>query len=134
MATEHMLALGDYRFSVDTAAYQELVRTSEYRWQAQERLGNRPAQQYLGPGEESIELTGNIFPAYRGGLGQLDAMRAEAGKGQPLMLTSGAGDVLGKWCLTRVEETRSVFYANGSPRKMEFRLQIVHYGEDDRNP
>ena len=131
MATEHMLALGEYRFSVDTAAYQELVRTSEYRWQAQERLGSRPAQQYLGPGEESIELTGTIFPAYRGGLGQLDAMRAEAGKGQPLMLASGSGDVLGKWCITRVEETRSLFHADGAPRKKEFRLRIVHYGQEN---
>ena len=134
MATEHMLTLGQYRFSVNTAAYQELVRTSQYRWQSQERIGQRPAQQYLGPGEESIALTGVLYPAYKGGLGQLDAMRAEAVKGQPLMLSSGSGDVFGKWCLTRVEETRSVFYADGSPRKKEFRLRIVHYGEDDRKP
>lgn len=130
MAAEYMLALGEYRFSVDTAAYKELIRASDYRWQAQERLGKRPAQQYLGPGEESIELPGVIYPAYKGGLGQLDAMRAEAGKGQPLMLTSGNGEVLGKWCITRVEETRSLFHADGVPRKKQFRVQIVRYGED----
>ena len=127
-----MLGLGDYRFSVDTAAYQELVRTSEYRWQAQERLRNRPAQQYLGPGEESIGLTGILYPAYRGGLGQLDAIRAEAGQGQPLMLTSGSGDVLGKWCITQVEETRRIFDHDGTPRQVEFRLRIVRYGEDNQ--
>ena len=131
MAAEYMLALGDYRFAVDTAAYLELRRTAEYRWRSQERLGKRPAQQYLGPGEESIELPGAIYPAYKGGLGQLDRMRAEAGKGQPLMLTSGAGDVLGKWCITRVEETGSLFHSDGAPRKVEFRLRIVHYGEEN---
>ena len=132
MATEHMLALGEYRFSLDTAAYQELTRIAEYRWQSQERIGQRPAQQYLGLGEESVELDGVIYPAYKGGLGQLDAMRAEAGKGQPLMLSSGSGDIFGKWCITRIEEVRSLFYADGSPRKKTFRLRIVHYGEDDK--
>ena len=42
MAADYMLALGAYRFSVDTAAYQELRRTAEYRWRAQERLGKPP--------------------------------------------------------------------------------------------
>jgi len=41
---ETMMALGDYRFSVDTAAYQELKRSQAYRWQPQERLLRRPAQ------------------------------------------------------------------------------------------
>ena len=130
MPAEHMLALGDYRFSVDAAAYQELVRVSEYRWSVQDRLGQRPAQQYLGPGEESIELPGVIYPAYRGGLGQLNAMRSEAGKGEPLIMTSGQGLALGKWCITRVEENASLFLASGAARKVEFRLRIVRYGED----
>ena len=92
MPSEHMLALGEYRFSISAAAYQELTRAAEYRWAAQERLGRRPARQYLGPGEETISLRGVIHPHYRGGPGQLDRMRAEAAKGEPLLLTGGDGN------------------------------------------
>ena len=125
-----MMALGDYRFSVATAAYRELTRSNEYRWAAQERLGRLPARQYLGPGPETVSLSGVIHPYYRGGLGQVDRMRAEAGRGEPLDLSTGDGTIMGKWVVTRIEETRRVFDADGAPRQVEFRLQLARYGED----
>ena len=130
MPTEHMLALGDYRFSVSSAAYQELSHSAEYRWAAQPRLGRLPARQYLGPGEESITLNGVIHPGYKGGLGQLDSMRAESAKGEPLNMSEGGGRIWGLWVIMRVEETRRVLDADGAPRRIEFRLQLVRYGED----
>lgn len=131
MSTEMMLALGDYRFSVATAAYQSLKRTTEYRWAAQQRQGRRPAQQFIGVGRDEISLQGMIYPHYSGGLGQLDTMRAEAGKGLPLMLVDGQGGVHGKWCITRVEEGQKQFFAGGLPRQQTFALALTHYGEDD---
>lgn len=123
------MAMGEYRFAVSAAAYEELAHTASWRWPAQERIGAPPARQYLGPGEEEISLRGTIYPAHRGGLGQIDAMRAEAGRGRPLMLIDGDGRVWGKWCITRLEQTQRLFYAAGRPRKVEFRLTLVHYGE-----
>ena len=131
MASSYLMALGDYRFSLETAAYQELVRSTEYRWQSQDRLRRRPAQQYLGPGREEITLNGTIYPAFRGGLEQLDRMRQEAEKGTPLLLNDSSGRVWGQWVITRVEETQRVFYADGSPRQVEFRLQLARYGNDE---
>ncbi len=125
-----MIALGAYRFSVETAAYGQLRRTTEYRWPAQERLGRRPALQFVGPGAETIELEGVIYPSYKGGLRQVDKMRAEAGTGRPLMLVGGDGLVLGSWCVERIEETGSVFTSDGAPQKIEFRLSLARYGED----
>ena len=130
MPAEHMLALGEYRFSVSTAAYQELSYSTEYRWPSQPRLGRRPARQYLGPGEETVALHGVIHPHYRGGIGQIEAMRAEAKKGLPLNLNGGDGRVWGRWCILRIEETRRIFDAGGTPRRVEFRLQLARYGED----
>ena len=62
MPSEHMLALDEYRFSLPTAAYQEFTHAAEYRWAAQERLGRLPARQYLGPGPETVSLSGVIHP------------------------------------------------------------------------
>lgn len=128
--TEVMMTLGDYRFSLPTAAYQNLRRSVEYRWPAQERAGRRPARQFTGIGADTIDLDGVIYPHYRGGLGQLDALRALAGKGKPLILTDGTGKVWGKFCIERVEETQGNFFGDGTPRKQEFRLSLAHYGED----
>ncbi|MDE0434057.1 MAG: phage tail protein [Bryobacterales bacterium] len=63
-------------------------------------------------------------------MGQLDRMRAEAARGEPLDLSTGDGSIMGKWVITRIEETRRVLDADGAPRRIEFRLQLARYGED----
>lgn len=125
-----MMALGDYRFSMDTAAYDRLRRVNAYRWTAQDRMGRRPAMQYAGPGRETVELSGTILPHYRGGLGQLDAMRDAAGGGEPLMLVDGRGIVWGKYVIEEISEEQSVFLRGGVPRKVGFSLRLSRYGED----
>lgn len=129
--SETMMALGSYRFSIDSAAYQELKHSQAYRWQAQERLQRRPAMQFLGAGEESIELSGVIYPHFKGGLEQLDTMRAEANKGQPLLLVDGLGFVWGQWVITQIDEGQSFIQGNGQPLKQSFQLKLVNYGADN---
>ncbi|HYN76916.1 MAG TPA: phage tail protein [Lamprocystis sp. (in: g-proteobacteria)] len=63
---EVMMALGSYRFSLSTAAYQSLTRQAAWRWPEQERLGAAPVRQYVGPGEQILDLEGVIYPHYRG--------------------------------------------------------------------
>jgi uncharacterized protein len=127
---EVMMALGGYRFAIGTAAYQTLRRATEYRWAQMNRIGRRPAMQYVGPGIDSIDLDGVIYPHFRGGLWQVETMRTEAGLGAPLMLVAGTGYGLGRWVILSVEETESVFMSNGAPRKIEFRLGLKAYGDD----
>lgn len=125
-----MLGLGEYRFSVDSAAYSELRRTTDYRWPSQERIGRAPARQFTGPGNDQLDINGVIYPHYRGGVGQLDAMREEAAKGLPLLLVDGEGRIHGRWCIEKVEETRSVLDEKGRPRRQQFALSLSYYGED----
>src|SRR5690606_33179058 len=97
-----MMALGDYRFSIDTAAYDQVTRSFEYRWQQQDRIGRKPAQQYLGEGAETVEFMGTVYPHFRGGLGQVEAMRAEAAKGEPLLLVDSNGIPWGTYAIKRI--------------------------------
>lgn len=122
-----------YYFNLDTAAFDELRRSIEYRWASQERLSRRPAQQAVGIGEEKMTLKGVIFPGFKGGLKQLDTLRAIAAKLQPLTLTTGYGDVLGTWCLKSVDEEQGALMAGGIPRKQGFTLEFVRYGDDMQN-
>jgi hypothetical protein len=122
-----------YFFNLDTAAFDELRRSTEFRWASQERLSRRPAQQGVGMGDEKITLKGVIFPGLKGGLKQLDTLRAIGAKLQPLTLTTGYGDVLGTWCLKSLEEEQGSLMQGGIPRKQGFTLEFVRYGDDMQN-
>ena len=128
--TKVMMKLGQYKFSMRTAAYQKLKRSNAYRWASQLRIGRGPALQFMGPGEDTIELDGTILPGFYSGTGQVDAMRDEAKKGQKLMMVDGHGKAWGWWVIKQVEETGSFMTAQGVPRKIEFRLMLSAYGGD----
>ena len=55
-----MMRLGLYKFSMGTAAYQELTRSTSYRWARQERINTNDALQMTGLGPETIQLRGRV--------------------------------------------------------------------------
>lgn len=124
---ETMMRLGTYRFALGTAAYQQLTRTTDYRWARQERIGRHDALQFTGYGPESVELRGVIYPHFRGGLAQLNRMRNTASWGIPLPLISGTGRILGFWCIERVTEVQETFARRGAPLKQEFDMRLTRY-------
>ena len=128
MAT--MMGLGPYRFSLDTAAYQNLERNDAYRWESQERIGRHPALQFIGEGHTTITIDGVIYPHFRGGFNQIESMRSMAKLGTPLILVSGSGRIFGTFAITSVDEKQSIFNRDGSPRKQEFALELMSYGSD----
>lgn len=125
-----MMALGAFRFGVNRANYQTFTRSASWRWEAQDRLGRNPALQFLGPGTDEISLQGVIYPHFRGGLRQVELMRFVANAGQPLILVDGLGWVWDRWVITSVEETKTLFLADGAPRKIEFSVGLKAYGSD----
>ena len=125
-----MMGLGSFRFTVNTAAYQRLQRTDEFRWESQERIGRHPAMQFLGAGHTSFTLEGTVYPHFRGGFGQIEAVRNLAGRGSPLMLVSGYGKIFGRFVVLSVDELQTHFHPNGAPRKQEFTIELKSYGED----
>ena len=119
-----MMQLGPYQFKINTAAYQELRRSCEYRWASQDRFGKRPALQFTGPGGDTVTLSGVILTEYRGGVGQIERMRAVARTGLPQMLIDGYGRLYGTFVIESIEETQSVFAAFGRPRKQDFTITL----------
>ncbi|MDR6926894.1 phage tail protein [Pseudomonas sp. BE134] len=122
-----------YYFNLDTAAFDELTRSTEFRWASQERLSRRPAQQAVGIGEEKITLKGAIYPGFKGGLKQLNTLRSIGAQLKPLTLTTGYGEVLGTWCLKNIAEEQGALMHGGIPRKQGFTLEFVRYGDDMQN-
>ena len=59
-------------------------------------------------------------------------MRAQAGRGKPLVLLEGYGGfVLGDWVILKIEETKSELEANGAPRVIAFSITLKEYGGDE---
>ncbi len=126
-----MIALGSFVFSINTAAYQTLTHSTRYRWQSQERLLRRPAQQFLGIGEETISLDGVIYPEFfEAGLAQITDMRTLAAQGEALDMIDGYGNVLGVYVIDSIEETQNLIVAHGIPLKQTFRMSLKRYGDD----
>lgn len=130
---EVMLALGQFRFSIETAAYQTLTRTQGWTWIEQARVGDYPLLQMTGKDAPTITLRGTIYPEYRGGYEQVGLMAAEADMGQPLDLlafdNSVAGVYLGRWVIMGLNEEQGVFRSNGAPRRIEFIIVLKRYSE-----
>lgn len=124
-----MLALGEYRFSTATAAYGELTRATEYRWEAIDRHAGKQALQFAGHGADTIRVSGTIYPHYRGGLAQLPALRVTAEQGEPLLLVDGLGIQHGLFVIERVSETQTHIDGEGVASRIDFELGLKAYGD-----
>lgn len=122
-----MMQLGAFQFGISTAAYQELSRKTSWRWAQQDVVGTRPALQFTGDGEDTISLQGTVFPEHRGGFYQVENLRTLGSLGQPQLLVSGYGELLGRWVIESVDERQAVFAAFGRPRKQEFTVQLKRF-------
>lgn len=124
-----LMALGEFRFVMEEAAYQKLKRTNNYRWPSQARIADRPTRQFVGIGDETIDLSGIVYPHLAGGLGQIETIREMSGQGIPMILADGLGWVWGRYVVLSLSEERSFLLPDGRPRKQTFSLQLSHYGE-----
>lgn len=125
-----MMSLGTFVFSLATAAYQQLQRQMLWRHPTSARVGARAARQYVGPGEETIDLSGVIHAELAEDLLTLDVLRELAAEGRPLALVEGNGTVYGAYVILSINEGRTEFFSDGTPRRIEFQLQLGRADDD----
>lgn len=133
--SSYMMRLGDFYFSVSSAAFDKINYVSNYRWVPKDAPTEQgtPILQYNGPGERTMTINGTIFPQMvKNGLGQVEAMRTQAAKGEILPLCyvethggkGGVGKILGNWCIFSISEDRTLFLPDGNPREIHFTMQL----------
>lgn len=118
-----MMCLGQFVFSLQTLAYQELQRQTSWRHASNNRVGVRPASQFLGVGEETLTLPGVIVPEF-GQRASLDEIHQMADTGSAFALVDGLGRVYGQFVITDKSETGTLFDLNGQPRRVEFSITL----------
>lgn len=124
-----------FRFSLGSAAFDQLRRQSNFHIAAQERLLRPEALQVVSQGGESLTLSGAIYAGGQVAKGSnpIGQLRAIGVKGQPLQLTTGYGKPLGDWLMASITEEQSAHFVNGEPRKQTFTLEFKRYGNDLKN-
>jgi phage protein U len=128
-----MMSVGPFDFGLTSAAYNALNRKQSWRWTKVERLGVKPASQFIGPDAGEMTFKGIIYAELQVGAAivgthVMDRMRAVADQGTPLYVIDGRGYVYGRWVITSVEEDQSVFVSHGAARKQEFTVSLQEYG------
>ncbi|AWT32060.1 TPA: phage tail protein [Pseudomonas aeruginosa] len=119
-----LMAFGMFVFSLETAAYQDFQRQTEWRHGSTSRIGTNPARQFLGRGDESITLQGVLLPALAGTVLSLDTLRTMADTGKAYPLIEGTGRIYGVWVIESLSETRTIFFGDGAARRIEFTLSL----------
>ena len=125
-----MLALGMFVFSLRTAAYQELQRQTDWRHASNNRVGAAPARQFVGRGDDAITLPGIILPELAGSALSLDALRLMANTGKAWPMVEGSGRIYGLWVIESMSETKTIFFSDGTPRRIEFTLSLKRTDDD----
>ena len=101
-----MMIYGMFVFSIPTATYQSLQRSNTWNHVSNNRVGDMPAYQYAGKGEESITLEGSIVTEF-GAPMSLTSMRLMADTGKSFPLISGTGKI---YCLCLIESLNLLLF------------------------
>ncbi|ACT06661.1 P2 GpU family protein [Dickeya chrysanthemi Ech1591] len=126
-----MLALGLFVFQLQTLPYSTLSRNVNYRWASNGRIGLRPAQQFLGQGNETISLNGVLCPEINGKFSKLSlsALELMAGTGRAWPLIEGSGTIYGMYVVESLQHTNTEFFSDGSAKRIEFSINLTRVDE-----
>jgi phage protein U len=122
-----MLVLGMFVFERRTLPFQTLKRSSSYNYAKNSRVGIRDSYQFVGEGDESITVSGTLYPELTGGTLSCAMLRQMAGLGYPWPLLDGSGIIYGLYVISSVEENGSEYLPDGTPKKIDFTLKLERF-------
>lgn len=99
------------------------------RWPTNSRIGLRPAAQFLGVDSEKITLSGVLLPELTGGKLSLLALELMAAQGKAWPLIEGGGTIYGMFVIESLSQIGTLFFADGSARRIEFTLKLLRVDE-----
>lgn len=130
MQDSMMMALGLFVFRLPTIAYQDFKRSTSWRHPSQSRVGRRASRQFLGPGDDQIKLSGVLMPEVAGDILSLDTLRLMGDDGAAWPLIEGTGRIYGLFVIEDIQEGRTLFFADGTPRRIDFEISLTRIDDD----
>ena len=124
-----MMVLGLYVFMLRTVPYQELQYQRSWRHAANSRVNRCPSTQFLGPDNDMLTLSGVLMPEITGGRLSLLALEQMAEQGKAWPLIEGSGTIYGMYVIEGLNQTKTEFFCDGMPRRIEFTLSLKRVDE-----
>ena len=126
-----MMTLGWFVFMRSTVAPLSQQDERAWRHPGNNRIGARPAYQFLGPDDETTTLSGVLLPEVTGGPVSLDLLYTMADSGEAFPWIQGDGVMRGSFVIEGISTTRSEFFADGTARKIEFTIKLKRVDDND---
>jgi phage protein U len=119
-----LAALGLFIFEFATWPFEELSRRTDWGHAAASRVGARDAVQFVGPGEERVQISGKLAPEVAGSFSSIATLRAMADEGDEYQFVLGTGDVWGGFVIIGIDEARKAMLVDGTPRLIDFTIDL----------
>ncbi|HCT5134585.1 TPA: phage tail protein, partial [Aeromonas hydrophila] len=126
-----MMTLGWFVFMRSTVAPQSQQDEWTWRHPGNNRVGARPAYQFLGPDDETSTLSGVLYPELTGGPVSLDMLRQMGNSGEAFPLIQGDGVMRGSFVIEGISTTRTEFFSDGAAHKIEFSIKLKRVDDND---
>ena len=124
-----MAALGLFVFQLNTTPSQMMQINQKYRYGVNNRVGKRPAVQFIGLDNDDITLSGTLLPSLTGGRLSLLVLEQMAETGRAWSLIDGTGNIYGMFVIEEITQSKSEFFVDGAPRKIDFTLKLKRTDE-----
>ncbi|PHM35623.1 tail assembly protein [Xenorhabdus mauleonii] len=125
-----MAALGLFVFMLKTTPYQNLQHQQAWRYGFNNRIGARPAFQFIGPGNDTLTLSGTLHPEITGGRLSLLALELMAESGKAWSFLDGSGTIYGMFIIESIDQTKTEFFADGAARQIDFTVALKRVDEN----
>ena len=119
-----MMSLDTFIFEIGTLPYQQLEETWGWRYGKSDRFGARAAAQYLGPGDQTMRMTGRLYPGFAGSYSSFEKIRELADAGKSYSMLNGRQEVLGQFFIRSLGLSSDTFLVDGFARKADFTLEL----------
>ncbi|OCF95519.1 hypothetical protein A9G08_11430 [Gilliamella sp. wkB195] len=129
-----MMCYGFFVFSLKTIPYQTQEENKDWRFPSNSRVNQRSALQFIGRDNETINLYGVLYPELTGGRLSLALLERMADLGYAWPLIEGTGIPLGFYVMTNLKKTKTEFFKDGAPRKIEFTISLTKVDPPDWLP
>ncbi|WP_368750152.1 phage tail protein [Klebsiella aerogenes] len=140
-----LMMWGGFIFQLSTLAYSKLTIQDAWTWAAQGRFGRREKLQYTGKKAPTIKFdceyhAGMINQSlvtmglekygliHDAAFDPVERLRLQADLKKPAMLVTGAGKVMGYWCLTSIDQTIDAFKPDSTAKHQTVSLTLQFYG------
>jgi phage protein U len=88
-------------------------------------LGRLPAREFVGEGDETLTLKGQVLPSKLGGLSSIEALHGMRRQGERTFVMRGDGRVMGWYAVEHISEQHEMLGPNGVGQVVKHEVKLI---------